>query len=63
MVLPIIGQACWKHLMKTPLISLGEKKQVDKSKDEIMKSERERQMGFFSFSTQKKAGKPAVASY
>ena len=49
MGLPVTGQACWKHLMKTPLISLGEKKQVDKSKDEIMKSEQERQMGFFFF--------------
>ena len=48
MGLPITGRACWKHLMRTLLISLGEKKQVDKSKDEIMKSEQERQMGFFS---------------
>ena len=57
MGLPVTGQACWKHLVKIPLISLGEKKQVDKSKDEIMKSEQERQMRFFfsSFSTQKKS--------
>ena len=47
-----------------PLFSLAEKRQVDKSKDEIMKSEQKRQMVFSSFSTQKKkAGKSVVASY
>ena len=65
MGLPVTGQACWKHLVKIPLISLGEKKQVDKSKDEIMKSEQERQMCFFfhPFPLRKKAAKPAVASH